>query len=110
MSMSVLTALSASSKRKSALPLLSGIVVLLALVLSAGLGKTSAVVKTKSAVSLLAMGDVESCGALNRIGVVLCTGNPLPKPGAQLTAVGVCSMALGDTTGAGADLQLSGCW
>ena len=41
------------------------------------------------------MGDVESCGALTRIGVVLRTSNPLPKPGAQLTAVEVCSMALG---------------
>ena len=54
MSMSASTALSAASKQKSALPLLSGMVVLLALVLSAGLGKMSAVVKTKSAVSLLA--------------------------------------------------------
>ena len=54
MSMSASTALSASSKQKSALPLLSGTVVPLALVLSAGLGKTSVAVKTKSAVSLLA--------------------------------------------------------
>ena len=41
------------------------------------------------------MGDVESCSALTHIGVVLHTGNPLLKPGARLTAVGVCSMALG---------------
>ena len=54
MSMLASTALSVSSKWKSALPLLSGTVVLLALVLSAGLGKTSVAVKTKSAVSLLA--------------------------------------------------------
>ena len=53
MSMSVSTALSALSKQKSTLPL-SGTVVLLALVLFAGLGKTSVAVKTKSAVSLLA--------------------------------------------------------
>ena len=54
MSMLASTALLASSKRKSALPLLSGMVVLLALVLSARPGKTSAAVKTKSVVSLLA--------------------------------------------------------
>ena len=40
------------------------------------------------------MGDVESCGTPTHIGVVLHTDNPLPKPGAQLTAVGVCSTAL----------------
>ena len=40
------------------------------------------------------MGDVESCGTPTHIGVVLCTGNPLPKPGARLTAVGVCSTVL----------------
>ena len=40
------------------------------------------------------MGDVESCGAPAHIGIVLRTGNPLPKPGAQLAAVGVCSMVL----------------
>ena len=34
------------------------------------------------------MGDVESCSAPTRIGIVLHTGNPLPKLGAQLTAVG----------------------
>ena len=45
------------------------------------------------------MGDVESCDAPTRIGVVLCTGNPLPKPGARLTAVGVCSTALGTLLG-----------
>ena len=45
------------------------------------------------------MGDVESCGALTCIGVVLRTGNPLPKPGAQLTAVKVCPMALGTVPG-----------
>ena len=45
------------------------------------------------------MGDVESCGALTRIGIVLCTGNPLLKLGAQLTAVGVGSMALGTLPG-----------
>ena len=28
------------------------------------------------------MGDVESCSAPTHIGIVLCTGNPLPKPGA----------------------------
>ena len=33
------------------------------------------------------MGDVESCGAPSRIGDVLHTGNPLPKPGAQLATV-----------------------
>ena len=54
MSMSASTALSALLKQKSALPLLSGMVVLLELVLSAGLGKTSVAVKTKSVVSLLA--------------------------------------------------------
>ena len=54
MGMLASTALSVASKRKSALPLLSGMVVLLALVLSAGLRRTSAAVKTKSAVSLLA--------------------------------------------------------
>ena len=54
MGMSVSTALSASLKWKSALPLLSGMVVLLTLVLSAGLGRMSVAVKTKSAVSLLA--------------------------------------------------------
>ena len=35
------------------------------------------------------MGDVEFCGAPTRIGIVLCTGNPLPKPGARLAAVEV---------------------
>ena len=50
MGMSALTALLASSKRKSALPLLSGMVMLLALALSAGLGKTSAAVKTECGV------------------------------------------------------------
>ena len=45
------------------------------------------------------MGDVESCGAPTCIGVVLHTSNPLPKPGAQLAAVGVCSMALGTLPG-----------
>ena len=38
------------------------------------------------------MGDVESCSAPTRIGIVLCTGNPLSKPGARLTSGGVCSM------------------
>ena len=94
MSMLALTALLVSSKQKSALPLLSGMVVLLALVLSAGLGKTSAAVKDKKCGVPTCMGDVESCGTPTRIGIVLRTGNPLPKPGAQLTAVGVCSMAL----------------
>ena len=45
------------------------------------------------------MGDVESCIAPTPIGIVLYTGNPLPKPGAWLTAVGVCSMALGTLPG-----------
>ena len=45
------------------------------------------------------MCDVESHSALTHIGIVLCTGNPLPKPGARLTAVGVCSMALGTLPG-----------
>ena len=45
------------------------------------------------------MGDVESCGAPTCIGIVLHTGNPLLKPGAQLAAVGVCSMALGTLPG-----------
>ena len=45
------------------------------------------------------MGDVESCGTPTHIGVVLHTGNPLPKPGAWLTAVGVCSKALGTLPG-----------
>ena len=45
------------------------------------------------------MGDVESCSAPTRIGIVLHTGDPLPKPGAQLTAVEVCSMALGTVPG-----------
>ena len=45
------------------------------------------------------MGDVESCGAPTRIGIVLHTGNPLLKLGAQLAAVGVCSMALGTLPG-----------
>ena len=43
-------------------------------------------------------GDIESCGAPTHIGIV-CTGNPLPKPGAQLAAVEVCSMALGPVPG-----------
>ena len=54
MSMSASTALSALSKWKSTLLLLSGMVVPPALVLSAGLGKMSVAVKTKSAVSLFA--------------------------------------------------------
>ena len=54
MSMSASTGLSASSKQKSALPLLSGTVVPLALVLSVGLGKTSAAVRTEIAAFLLA--------------------------------------------------------
>ena len=45
------------------------------------------------------MGDVEFCGTLTHIGIVLRTGNPLPKPGARLTAVEVCSMALGTVPG-----------
>ena len=45
------------------------------------------------------MGDVESCRAPTRIGIVLRTGNPLPKPGAQLTAVEMHSMALGTVPG-----------
>ena len=93
MSMSVL------SMQKSALPLLSGTVVLPALVLSAGLGKTSSVVKTNSVGIPTCMGYVESCSAPTRIGIVLYTGNPLPKPGARLTAVEVCSMALGMVPG-----------
>ena len=40
------------------------------------------------------MGDVESCGTPTHISIVLRTGNPLPKPGARLAAVGVCSMVL----------------
>ena len=47
----------------------------------------------------ICMGDVESCGAPTRIGIVLHTGNPLLKPGARLAAVGVCSMALGTLPG-----------
>ena len=45
------------------------------------------------------MGDVKCCGAPTHIDVVLCTGNSLPKPGARLAAVGVCSMALGTLPG-----------
>ena len=45
------------------------------------------------------MGDVESCGAPTHIGIVLHTGNPLLKPGAWLTAVGVCSMVLETLSG-----------
>ena len=45
------------------------------------------------------MGDVESCGAPTHIGIVLHIGNPLLKPGARLTAVGVCSTALGTLPG-----------
>ena len=45
------------------------------------------------------MGDVESCGAPTHIGIVFHTGNPLPKPGARLAAVGVCSTALGTLLG-----------
>ena len=45
------------------------------------------------------MGDVKSCSAPTRIGIVLHTGNPLPKPGVWLAAVGVCSMALGTLPG-----------
>ena len=45
------------------------------------------------------IGDVESCSAPTRIGIVLHTGNPLPKLGAWLTAVGVCSMVLGTLPG-----------
>ena len=47
----------------------------------------------------ICMGDVKSCGAPTHIGIVLHTGNPLPKPGARLTAVGVCPMALGTLPG-----------
>ena len=47
----------------------------------------------------ICMGDVESCGAPTHIGIVLCTGNPLPKPGAQLTTVGVYPMVLGTLPG-----------
>ena len=45
------------------------------------------------------MGDVESCGAPTCIGIVLHTGNSLLKAGAQLAAVGVCSMVLGTLLG-----------
>ena len=45
------------------------------------------------------MGDVKSCGAPTRIGIVLHTGDTLAKLGAQLAAVGVCSMALGTLPG-----------
>ena len=45
------------------------------------------------------MGDVEPCSAPTRIGIFLHTGNPLPKPGAWLAAVGVCSMAIGTLLG-----------
>ena len=45
------------------------------------------------------MGDVESCGVPTHIGIVLRTGNPLLKPGAQLTAVEKCSMLLGTVPG-----------
>ena len=45
------------------------------------------------------MGDVESCSTPPCIGIVLHTGNPLPKLGAWLAAVGVCSMALGTLPG-----------
>ena len=45
------------------------------------------------------MGDVESCSTPTHIGIVLHTGNPLLKPGAQLAAVEVCSMALGTVPG-----------
>ena len=47
----------------------------------------------------ICMGDVESCGAPTHIGIVLHTGNPLPKLGVQLTAVGVHPMALGTLPG-----------
>ena len=40
------------------------------------------------------MGDVESHGAPTHIGVVLCTGNPLPKPGTRLAATEVCSIVI----------------
>ena len=40
------------------------------------------------------MGDVERCSAPTHIGIVLHTSNPLPKLGAWLTAVGVCSTEL----------------
>ena len=36
--------------------------------------------KDKECCVPICMGDVESCGAPTRIGVVLCTGNPLLKP------------------------------
>ena len=45
------------------------------------------------------MGDVESCSTPTCMRIVLHTGNPLPKPGARLTAVGVCSMVLGTLPG-----------
>ena len=99
MGMLVSTASSVSSKRKSALPLLSGTVMLLALVLSAGLGEDVSGSKDKECGVPTCMGDVESYGAPTHIGIVLHTGNPLPKPGARLTAVGVCSTALGTLPG-----------
>ena len=45
------------------------------------------------------MDDAESSSAPSRIGNVLHTNNPLPKLGAQLAAVKVCSMALGTVPG-----------
>ena len=94
MSMLVLTSLSASLKWKSALPLLSGMVVLLALVLSAGLGKASAVVKTKSAASLLAWVMLNPVALSLVLALFFALATPLPKLGVRLTAVEVCSMAL----------------
>ena len=47
----------------------------------------------------ICMGDVTSCDAPTHIGIVLHTGNPLLKPGAQLTAVGVHPMVLGTLLG-----------
>ena len=99
MSMSASTALSASSKRKSALPLLSGTVVPICIGVICWPGEDVGGSKDRDCGVPTCMGDVKSCGAPSRIGIVLHTGNPLPKPGAQLAAVGVCSMVLGTLLG-----------
>ena len=94
MSMSASTSPSASSKLKSALLLLSGTVVLLALVLSAGLEKTSAAVKTKSAASLLAWVMLNPAALPLVLALLFALAMPCQSYGARLTAVEVCSMVL----------------
>ena len=108
MSMSASTALSAVSKWKSTLPLLSwhGGATCIGVICLAGEDVSGG--KDKECGVPTCMGDVESCGTLTHIGIVL---QHWQSPAEARGLVDCCEGVLHgarDTTRAGADLQLSG--